>query len=115
MALRLVIRRLSVGNAACRRKLLKAFHNEKKQQFDISKVPDIYDSAKYDAIHNSELGLNLKQLYTVSSQLRVHPTSDVSNISSSHCFEQGLGTLSAGAVLRSQGAADVLSLFHVQC
>ena len=49
----------------CRRKLLKAFHNEKKQQFDISKVPDIYDSAKYDAIHNSELGLNMKQLYTV--------------------------------------------------
>ena len=38
--------------AVCRRKLLKAFHNEKKQQFDISKVPDIYDSAKYDAIHN---------------------------------------------------------------
>ncbi|CAK0787238.1 hypothetical protein CVIRNUC_010454 [Coccomyxa viridis] len=51
------------------RKLLKAFHNEKKQQFDISKVPDIYDSAKYDAIHNSELGLNLKQLYTVAKQL----------------------------------------------
>ena len=49
---------------------MKAFHNEKKQQFDISKVPDIYDSAKYDAIHNSELGLNLKQLYTVSSDLR---------------------------------------------
>ena len=110
-----MIRRLSVGNAACRRKLLKAFHNEKKQQFDISKVPDIYDSAKYDAIHNSELGLNLKQLYTVSSELRLHPTSDVSNISSSHCFEQGLGTLSAGAVLRSRDAVDVLSLFHVQC
>ncbi len=52
--------------ARCRRKLLKAFHNEKKQQFDISKVPDIYDSAKYDAIHNSELGLNMKQLYMVS-------------------------------------------------
>ena len=45
---------------------MKAFYNEKKQQFDISKVPDIYDSAKYDAIHNSELGLNMKQLYTVS-------------------------------------------------
>ena len=56
----------SSGSLACRRKLLKAFHNEKKQQFDISKVPDIYDSAKYDAIHNSELGLNMKQLYTVS-------------------------------------------------
>lgn len=42
----------------CRwRKLLKSFYNEKKQQFDISKVPDIYDSAKYDAIHNSHLQL----------------------------------------------------------
>ena len=51
-----------------RRKLLKAFYSEKKQQFDISKVPDIYDSAKYDAIHNSELGLDLKPLYTVRSQ-----------------------------------------------
>jgi hypothetical protein len=39
------------------RKLLKSFYNEKKQQFDISKVPDIYDSAKYDAIHNSHLQL----------------------------------------------------------
>ncbi|CAL8465105.1 g4640 [Coccomyxa elongata] len=51
------------------RKLLKAFYSEKKQQFDISKVPDIYDSAKYDAIHNSELGLDLKPLYTVAKQL----------------------------------------------
>jgi hypothetical protein len=40
------------------RKLLKSFYNEKKQQFDISKVPDIYDSAKYDAIHNSHLQLS---------------------------------------------------------
>ena len=35
-------------------------------------MPDIYDSAKYDAIHNSELGLNMKQLYTVS--FLSHPT-----------------------------------------
>ncbi|KAK9917336.1 hypothetical protein WJX75_003277 [Coccomyxa subellipsoidea] len=51
------------------RKLLKAFYSDKKQQFDISKVPDIYDSAKYDAIHNSELGLTLKPLYMVAKQL----------------------------------------------
>jgi inositol hexakisphosphate/diphosphoinositol-pentakisphosphate kinase len=38
--------------------LLKSFYSEKKQQFDISKVPDIYDSAKYDAIHNSHLQLS---------------------------------------------------------
>ena len=48
-----------------RRKLLKAFYSEKKGHFDISKVPDIYDSAKYDAIHNAHLGLELKPLYLV--------------------------------------------------
>lgn len=48
------------------RKLLKAFHNEKKKQYDISKIPDIYDSAKYDAIHNSHLPLDLQPVYKVS-------------------------------------------------
>jgi hypothetical protein len=62
---RSTIRRLHGIFLFHRRKLLKAFYNEKKQQFDISKVPDIYDSAKYDAIHNSELGLDLQPLYTV--------------------------------------------------
>uniref|UniRef100_A0A383W065 Inositol hexakisphosphate and diphosphoinositol-pentakisphosphate kinase n=1 Tax=Tetradesmus obliquus TaxID=3088 RepID=A0A383W065_TETOB len=52
------------------RKLLKSFFSEKKQQFDISKVPDIYDSAKYDAIHNSHLQLTcLKELYGVARTL----------------------------------------------
>eukprot|EP00775_Hariotina_reticulata_P005842 gene5842-6083_t len=52
------------------RKLLKSFFNEKKCQFDISKVPDIYDSAKYDAIHNAHLQLSpLKELYAISRQL----------------------------------------------
>ena len=44
----------------------QAFYSDKKKQYDISKVPDIYDSAKYDAIHNSELGLTLEPLYHVS-------------------------------------------------
>lgn len=47
------------------RKLLKAFYNEKKNTFDISKVPDIYDSAKYDAIHNSHIAQDLQKLYGV--------------------------------------------------
>ncbi|KAK9823756.1 hypothetical protein WJX72_005206 [[Myrmecia] bisecta] len=51
------------------RKLLKAFYNEKKKQYDISKVPDIYDSAKYDAIHNSELGLDIKEVYKTAKTL----------------------------------------------
>ena len=48
------------------RKLLKAFHNEKKKQYDISKIPDIYDSAKYDAIHSSHLPLDLEPVYKVN-------------------------------------------------
>ncbi|GAX74145.1 hypothetical protein CEUSTIGMA_g1594.t1 [Chlamydomonas eustigma] len=47
------------------RKLLKSFYITKKDQFDISKIPDIYDSAKYDAIHNAHLGLvGLEELYS---------------------------------------------------
>lgn len=51
------------------RKLLKAFHNEKKKQYDISKIPDIYDSAKYDAIHNSHLPLDLQPVYQTAKVL----------------------------------------------
>ncbi len=29
-------------------------------------VPDIYDSAKYDSIHNRHLGLDFRQLYQVT-------------------------------------------------
>ncbi|KXZ56516.1 hypothetical protein GPECTOR_1g463 [Gonium pectorale] len=51
-------------------KLLKSFYHEKKDRFDISKVPDIYDSAKYDAIHNAHLGLEvLEELYVVAKLL----------------------------------------------
>ena len=46
--------------------MLQAFYSDKKKVYDISKVPDIYDSAKYDAIHNAELGLKLEPLYLVS-------------------------------------------------
>ena len=53
------------------RKLLKAFHNEKKKQYDISKIPDIYDSAKYDAIHRSHLPLDLEPVYKVNLVLQL--------------------------------------------
>lgn len=33
-------------------KLEKDFYNSKKDKFDVSKLSDIYDTAKYDAIHN---------------------------------------------------------------
>eukprot|EP01004_Peranema_trichophorum_P003664 NODE_263_length_3101_cov_40.223304_g227_i0.p1 GENE.NODE_263_length_3101_cov_40.223304_g227_i0~~NODE_263_length_3101_cov_40.223304_g227_i0.p1 ORF type:complete len:959 (-),score=209.09 NODE_263_length_3101_cov_40.223304_g227_i0:224-2947(-) len=51
------------------RKLYKGLYNDKKGLYDCSKIPDIYDAAKYDAIHNSHLGLPLRELYLVSRQL----------------------------------------------
>lgn len=39
------------------KKLEQDIYHEKKRRFDISKVPDVYDSAKYDAIHNEHLKL----------------------------------------------------------
>lgn len=44
------------------RKLLRSFYNKKDDTFDISKVPDIYDSAKYDCIHNKHLDLDYHQV-----------------------------------------------------
>jgi hypothetical protein len=58
------------------RKLLKAFFNEKKYEFDISKVPDIYDSAKYDAIHNAHLGPPLDEVFDVSPPSHLPKTLD---------------------------------------
>ena len=36
-------------------KLKNDFYNIKKDKFDISKIPDIYDNIKYDLIHNKDL------------------------------------------------------------
>lgn len=51
----------------------QGFYNEKKGKFDISKIPDIYDSAKYDAIHNRHLvGAEtscIRELYDVAKEL----------------------------------------------
>ena len=36
-------------------KLKNDFFNNKKNKFDVSKIPDIYDNIKYDIIHNKDL------------------------------------------------------------
>jgi len=36
-------------------KLFNDFYDKKKQKFDISKIPDIYDNIKYDIIHNKAI------------------------------------------------------------
>ena len=36
-------------------KLRKDFFDEEKDNFDVTKIPDIYDNVKYDIIHNKEL------------------------------------------------------------
>ncbi|CAG9465009.1 unnamed protein product [Pedinophyceae sp. YPF-701] len=52
------------------RKLHKALYNPKKRLFDISKIPDVYDSAKFDAIHNHSLHLpHLEEVYNLSKTL----------------------------------------------
>lgn len=51
------------------RKLLKSFYNTKKDQFDISKVSDIYDSVKYDAIHNQQMELPIEVCFAHHNQL----------------------------------------------
>ncbi|KAG7675237.1 hypothetical protein Ndes2526B_g08103 [Nannochloris sp. 'desiccata'] len=52
------------------RKLAKAFYSDKKGEFDISKVPDIYDAAKYDSIHNAHLQLeHLQDCYKIAKIL----------------------------------------------
>mmetsp|Transcript_36118 Transcript_36118/g.91148 ORF Transcript_36118/g.91148 Transcript_36118/m.91148 type:complete len:1152 (-) Transcript_36118:379-3834(-) len=51
------------------RKLLKSFYNPKTNKYDISKIPDIYDSIKYDAIHNRELDLEYEGVFKVAHKL----------------------------------------------
>eukprot|EP01041_Mallomonas_annulata_P000219 gene219-400_t len=48
-------------------KLHKDFFNEKKNMFDLTKVPDVYDMSRYDVLHNSALALEgLERLFALS-------------------------------------------------
>lgn len=43
--------------------LTTSFYNEKTGEFDTSKIPDLYDAIKYDALHNSNFLKNIRPLY----------------------------------------------------
>lgn len=45
-------------------KLEKDFYNRKKEKFEISKIPDIYDSIKYDLMHNRSI-LNFENAFNL--------------------------------------------------
>ena len=52
------------------KKLEQDLYHSRKERFDISKVPDVYDAAKYDAIHNEHLALEgLRELYELAKEL----------------------------------------------
>ncbi|XP_037406881.1 inositol hexakisphosphate and diphosphoinositol-pentakisphosphate kinase VIP2-like isoform X3 [Triticum dicoccoides] len=52
------------------KKLERDLYNERKKRFDTTQIPDIYDSCKYDLLHNSHLNLNgLHDLFKVSQLL----------------------------------------------
>jgi inositol hexakisphosphate/diphosphoinositol-pentakisphosphate kinase len=51
-------------------KLARDLYNERKDRFDITQIPDVYDSCKYDLLHNSHLDLKgLDELFKVAQLL----------------------------------------------
>ncbi|KAL7100829.1 hypothetical protein ACP275_08G019500 [Erythranthe tilingii] len=52
------------------RKLQRDLYNERKERFDITQIPDVYDSCKYDLLHNAHLNLEgLDELFKVAQLL----------------------------------------------
>ncbi|GAB2268686.1 Inositol hexakisphosphate and diphosphoinositol-pentakisphosphate kinase vip2 [Dionaea muscipula] len=52
------------------RKLEKDLYNERKGRYDITQIPDVYDSCKYDLLHNAHLNLKgLDELFKVAQLL----------------------------------------------
>ncbi|RYG68348.1 histidine-type phosphatase [archaeon] len=50
-------------------KLYRDFYNNKKSQYDLTKVPDVYDMIRYDILHNSSLGLTgMEELFQLASK-----------------------------------------------
>lgn len=52
------------------KKLERDLYNERKRRFDTTQIPDLYDSCKYDLLHNSHLNLKgLNDLFKISQLL----------------------------------------------
>ncbi|KAK7381320.1 hypothetical protein VNO78_33929 [Psophocarpus tetragonolobus] len=52
------------------KKLETDLYNERKERFDITQIPDVYDSCKYDLLHNAHLNLEgLDELFNVAQML----------------------------------------------
>ncbi|XP_027930009.1 inositol hexakisphosphate and diphosphoinositol-pentakisphosphate kinase VIP2-like isoform X4 [Vigna unguiculata] len=52
------------------KKLERDLYNERKARFDITQIPDVYDSCKYDLLHNAHLNLEgLDKLFKVAQAL----------------------------------------------
>ena len=54
-------------------KLKREFYKPKKGQFDTTKIPDLYDNAVYDMLHNQHLGLqSLPPIYAIARALAAY-------------------------------------------
>ncbi|WOL08862.1 inositol hexakisphosphate and diphosphoinositol-pentakisphosphate kinase 2-like [Canna indica] len=52
------------------KKLERDLYNERKSRFDVTQIPDVYDSCKYDLLHNGHLNLEgLPELFKVAQLL----------------------------------------------
>lgn len=52
------------------KKLERDLYNERKDRFDITQIPDVYDSSKYDLLHNAHLNLEgLAEIFKVAQLL----------------------------------------------
>jgi inositol hexakisphosphate/diphosphoinositol-pentakisphosphate kinase len=52
------------------RKLERDLYNERKERFDITQIPDVYDSCKYDLLHNAHLNVEgLDELFKIAQLL----------------------------------------------
>jgi hypothetical protein len=90
-------------------KLEKDFFKKKSRLFDISKIPDIYDTAKHDVMHNHELlsltPENLKTIFYLSRDLADVVVPSEYGIDAKQKVE--IGGLVAGRLL-SKIAADLI-------